>query len=180
MNLWGPWRAYVQPGPALYHVINMNTCTWDCGFIHTKLELSCQHFVSKVYFSRNVYIFCSSHLSNTFKSHTLKWNTLYAQSSLLRTFGLSTTSTYDSYLPLIFGIFGMIWGHFWNVRKGRFRGHAGRRGQTASKSKTTKILNQNLQKLDEIQNLVSATSKMTSWPQRPRLWLNEFFQKIHF
>ena len=103
-----------------------------------------------------------------------------SHSSLLSVFGLSATSTYDSYLPLIFGIFGMIWGHFWNVRKGRFRGHGGRRGQTASKSKTTKILNQNLQKLDEIQNLASATSKMTSWPQWPRKWLNEFFQKIHF
>ena len=100
--------------------------------------------------------------------------------SLLRTFGFSATSTYNSYLPLLFGIFGMIWGHFWNVRKGRFRGHGGRRGQTASKSKTTKILNQNLQKLDEIQNLASATSKMTSWPQWPRNGLNEFFQKIHF
>ena len=29
-------------------------------------------------------------------------------SSLLSVFGLSATSTYDSYLPLIFGIFGMI------------------------------------------------------------------------
>ena len=101
-------------------------------------------------------------------------------SSLLSVFGLSATSSYDSYLPLIFGIFGLIWGHFWNVRKGRFRGHGGRRSQTASKSKTTKILNQNLQKLDEIQNLASATSKMTSWPQWPRKWLNEFFEKIHF
>ena len=105
---------------------------------------------------------------------------VWTHSSLLSVFGLSATSTYNSYLPLIFGIFGMIWGHFWNVRKGRFRGHGGRRGQTASKSKTTKILNQNLQKLDEIQNLASATSKMTSWPQWPRKWLNEFFQKIHF
>ena len=101
-------------------------------------------------------------------------------SSLLSVFGLSATSTYDSYLPLIFGIFGLIWGHFWNVRKGRFRGHGGRRGQTTSKSKTTKILNQNLLKLDEIQNLASATSKMTSWPLRPRKWLSEFFQKLHF
>ena len=101
-------------------------------------------------------------------------------SSLLSVFGLSATSTYDSYLPLIFGIFGLIWGHFWNVRKGRFRGHGGRRGQTTSKSKTTKTLNQNLLKLDEIQNLASATSKMTSWPQRPRKWLSEFFQKLHF
>ena len=29
-------------------------------------------------------------------------------SSLLRTFGLSATSTYDSYLPLIFGRFALI------------------------------------------------------------------------
>ena len=48
-------------------------------------------------------------------------------SSLLSAFGLSATSTYDSYLPLIFGIFGLIWGHFWNVRKGRFWGHGGLR-----------------------------------------------------
>ena len=82
-------------------------------------------------------------------------------SSLLSVFGLSATSTYDSYLPLIFGIFGMIWGHFWNVRKGRFWGHGGRRGQTTSKSKMTKILNENLLKLDEIQNLTSAT---LIWP----------------
>ena len=105
---------------------------------------------------------------------------VWPHSSLLSVFGLSATSTYDSYLPLIFGIFGLIWGHFWNVRKGRFRGHGGRRGQTTSKSKTTKILNQNLLKLDEIQNLTSATSKMASWPQRPRKWLSGFFQKIHF
>ena len=56
----------------------------------------------------------------------------------------------------------------------------GRRGQTTSKPKTTKILNKNLEKLDEIQNLASATSKMTSWPQRPRKGLSEFFQKLHF
>ena len=27
---WGPSRACVQVGLALYHVINVNTCTWDC------------------------------------------------------------------------------------------------------------------------------------------------------
>ena len=101
-------------------------------------------------------------------------------SSLLRTFGLSATSTYNSYLPLTFGTFAMIWGHFWNVRKGRFRGHGGRRGQTTSKSKTTKILNENLLKLDEIQNLAPATSKMTSWPQQPQKGVIELFQKLHF
>ena len=103
-----------------------------------------------------------------------------SHSLLLSVFGLSATSTYDSCLPLILGIFGLIWGHFWNVRKGHFWGHGGRRGQTTSKSKTTKILNQNLLKVDEIQNLASTTSKMTSWPQRPRKWLSEFFQKLHF
>ena len=95
-------------------------------------------------------------------------------SSLLRIFGLSATSTYDSYFPLIFGIIGLIWGHFWNVRKGRFWGHGGRRGQTTLKSKTMKILNQNLLKLDEIQNLASATSKMTSEEAK---WI---FSKIIF
>ena len=39
----------------------------------------------------------------------------------------------------------------------------GCRGQTTLKPETAKILNENLQKIDEIQNLVSATSKMTSW-----------------
>ena len=101
-------------------------------------------------------------------------------SSLLSVFGLNATSTYDSYLPLIFGKFALIWGHFQNILTSRFRGRWGRRGQTTSKSKTTKILNENLLKLDEIQNLASATSKMTSWPQRPRKWLSGFFQKIHF
>ena len=101
-------------------------------------------------------------------------------SSLLRTFGLSATSTYDSYLPLIFGKFALIWGHFWNIRKGRFWGHWGHRDQTTSKSKTMKILNKILLKLDEIQNLASGTSKMTSWRQRPRKWLSEFFQELHF
>ena len=101
-------------------------------------------------------------------------------SSLLSVFGLNATSTYDSYLPLTFGNFTLIWGHFQNVSVCRFRGRWGPRGQTTSKSKTTKILNENLLKLDEIQNLASATSKMTSWPQRPRKWLSGFFQKIHF
>ena len=123
-------------------------------------------------------IFCTNWLkNNNKKADPPNWP---IHSSLLSVFGLSATSTYDSYLPLIFGIFGMIWGHFWNVRKGRFRGHGGRRGQTTSKSKTTKILNQNLLKLDEIQNLASATSKMTSWPQWPRKRLSGFFQRLHF
>ena len=101
-------------------------------------------------------------------------------SSLLRTFGFSATSTYNSYLPLIFEKFALIWGHFQNIWVCRFWGHWGCRGQTTSKSKTTKILNENLLKLDEIQNLASATSKMTSWPQRPRKGLSGFFQKLHF
>ena len=28
---WGPSRACVQASPALYHMINMDTRTWDCG-----------------------------------------------------------------------------------------------------------------------------------------------------
>ena len=104
----------------------------------------------------------------------------FIHSSLLRTFGFSTTSTYNSYLPLIFGIFASIWGHFWNVRKGPFRGHGGRRGQTASKSKTTKILNQNLLKLDENQNLASVTSKMTSTTSTTSEVAEWIFSKITF
>ena len=51
----------------------------------------------------------------------------------------------------------------WNPTNSAFRGRWGRRGQTTSKPKTTKILNQNSLKIDEIQNLASVTSKMTSW-----------------
>ena len=106
---------------------------------------------------------------------------LNMHSSLLSVFSLNATSTYDSYLPWIFGKFAMIWGHFQNISTSRFRGRWGHLSQTTSKSKTTKILNENLLKRDdEIQNLASATSKMTSWPQRPRKWLSGFFQKIHF
>ena len=101
-------------------------------------------------------------------------------SSLLRTFGLNATSIYDSYLPLIFGKFALIWGHFQNILASRFWDHWGRWGQTMSKSKATKTLVFILLKLDEIQNLASATSKMTSWPQQPRKRLSGFFQKIHF
>ena len=83
---------------------------------------------------------------------------------------------------LIFFV-GMHWFqkcNFWEHSLGPFRGRGGRRGQTTSKSKMTKILNENLLKLGKIQNLASATSKMTSWPQRPWNWLSEFFQKLHF
>ena len=111
-------------------------------------------------------------------NHVPRFNSNH--SSLLRTFGLSATSTNDSYLRLLFGKFALIWGHFQNVSVCRFRGRWGRWGQTTSKSKTTKILNENLLKLDEIQNLASATLKMTSWPLRPRKRLSEFFQKLHF
>ena len=34
---WGPSRACVQAGLALYHVININTRTWDCGLISEKV-----------------------------------------------------------------------------------------------------------------------------------------------
>ena len=61
-----------------------------------------------------------------------------------------------------------------------FWGCQGRRGQTTSKLKITKILNENPWKLDEIQNLASATSKMASSPQGSQKGLSEFFQKIHF
>ena len=101
-------------------------------------------------------------------------------SSLLKTFGLNATSTYDSYLSLTFGNFALIWGHFQNISVCHFLGRWGCPGQTTSKSKMTKILNENLLKLDEIQNLASAASKMTSWPQRPRKGLSELFQKCNF
>ena len=47
-------------------------------------------------------------------------------------------------------------------------------------SKRWKFLNENLWKVDEIQNLVSGILKMTSWPQQPRKGLSDFFQKLYF
>ena len=70
--------------------------------------------------------------------------------------------------------------NFWKNSLGPFWGRRGRRGQTTSKFKTTKILNQNSSKIDDFQNLASATSKMASWPRWPRKGLSQFFQKIHF
>ena len=83
---------------------------------------------------------------------------------------------------LIFFV-GMHWFrkcNFWKNSLGPFWGRRGRPGETTSKIKTPKILNENLLKIDEIQNLASATSKMASWPRGPRKGLSEFFQKIHF
>ena len=41
-------------------------------------------------------------------------------SSLLSVFGLNATSTYNSYLPWMFGKFALIWGHFQNILTSRF------------------------------------------------------------
>ena len=55
-------------------------------------------------------IFCSN--------RKLIW-TIAGHPSLLRTFGFSAISTYDSCLPLIAGWYALIWDYFQNVRKGR-------------------------------------------------------------
>ena len=55
--------------------------------------------------------------------------------------------------------------NFWKNSLDPFWGCRGPRGQTTSKLKTTKILNENSLKIDEIQNLASATLKMASWPE---------------
>ena len=47
--------------------------------------------------------------------------------SLLRTFGFSAISTYDSYLPSIFGTNALIWGFFQNFCKANVWSHWGRR-----------------------------------------------------
>ena len=115
----------------------------------------CQpHFINKIIFLTIIYLITMG----------IQW--IFIHSSLLRTFGLNATSTYDSYLSLIFGKFALIWGYFQNVSMCRFWGHWGRRGQTTSKTKTMKILNENLLKLDEIQILASVTSKMASMTSR--------------
>ena len=56
--------------------------------------------------------------------------------------------------------------NFWKNSLSPFWGRRGRWGQTTSKLKITKILNENPLKIDEIQNLASATSKMASATSR--------------
>ena len=67
------------------------------------------------------------HVINISQIHISWFYLLYLQSLLLRTFSFSAISTYNSYLPLIFGTNALVWGYFWNVRKGRFWGHWGQR-----------------------------------------------------
>ena len=50
---------------------------------------------------------------------------LITHSSPLRMFGFSAISTYKWYLPSICGTNALIWGYFWIVRKGSFRGRWG-------------------------------------------------------
>ena len=65
-----------------------------------------------------------------------------------------------------------VWTHwfqkcnFWKNSLGPFWGRRGHWGQTTSKLKTVKILNENSSKIDEIQILASATSKMASATSR--------------
>ena len=64
---------------------------------------------------------------------------------------------------------GMLWFQKWNFWKNPlspFWGRRGRWGQMTSKLKTVKILNENSSKIDEIQILASATSKMASATSR--------------
>ena len=66
-------------------------------------------------------------------------NHVFIHSSLLSVFSLNATSPYNSYLPLIFGKFAVIWGHFQNILTSRFWGRWGRWGQTTSKPEKMKI-----------------------------------------
>ena len=70
--------------------------------------------------------------------------------------------------------------NFWKNSLSSFWGCRGRWGQTTSKLNTTKILNENSLKIDEIKNSASVTSKMAPWPRGPRKGLSEFFQKNIF
>ena len=70
--------------------------------------------------------------------------------------------------------------NFWKNSLSPFWGRWCHRGQTTLKPQTTKILNENVWKLDEIQNLASATSKMISWPQQLRKGLSDFFKNYIF
>ena len=60
----------------------------------------------------------------------LKRNLIH--SSLLRTFGFSAISTYDSYLPSIFGKFAIFGGYFQYVCSCRFWGHWGQISKEAA------------------------------------------------
>ena len=54
--------------------------------------------------------------------------------SLLRTFGFSAISTYDSYLPSIFGRNASIWCYFKNILEGRFLKSLSSKDDTQSRS----------------------------------------------
>ena len=82
-----------------------------------------------------------------------------------------------TYLIFFIGIHWFRKCNFWKKSLGPFWG---RRGQTTSKLKKTKILNENSPKIDEIQNLAFATLKMASWPRGPRKGLSKLFQKSTF
>ena len=86
-----------------------------------------------------------------------------------------------TYLIFFVGTYWFQKCNFWKNSLSPFWGRRGRWGQTTSKLKITKILNETPLRIDEIQNLASAIS--WKWPQRPRgsqKGLSEFFQKIHF
>ena len=70
--------------------------------------------------------------------------------------------------------------HWFQKFPSPFWGRRGRWGQTTSKIKITKILNENPLKIDKIQNLASATSKMASATSRISEGAQWFFQKNTF
>ena len=70
--------------------------------------------------------------------------------------------------------------NFWKKSLTPFQSCQGHLGQNSSKLKTKKIVDENLKKLDEKQNLAYPTSKMPSWPQWPWKGLGKYFQKLHF
>ena len=85
-----------------------------------------------------------------------------------------------TYLIFFVGTFWFQKCYFWKNSLSPFWGRRGRWGQTTSKLKITKILNENPLEIDELQNLASATSKMTSVTSRIAEEAQWIFPKITF
>ena len=163
---WGPARANFD-----------SSLFWNCIFTTEKNSRAGISILTLMNFHEPLEIKCN------FQRPSSSDSPLIARATHTSSVGRFSENVDDKVVTyLIF----FVWTHwfqkcnFWKNSLGPFWGRRGRWGQTTSKLKTVKILNENSSKIDEIQILASATSKMTSWPQRPQKGLNDFFQKLHF
>ena len=141
------------------HFLDINLCL--CDFVNTYVKL-CREQLNKW--------FLDSLLQSAWQKNvaTSTWRDLVKN--------LTTKPRHTSSFSLECTDFKIVIP--WSPSGGR--GCQGCRGQNSSKLKMMKIRNENPYKLDEIQNWASATSKITSWPHRPRKGLCKFLQKLYY